>query len=80
MLLQVDLLVLFLNHDSTPMKSMALKSMCFMFHRNAYHFPVIKTVLGKLLPLIDDEEFSHDCKSYVLRILQKVMTNYLCAF
>lgn len=68
---QVDLLLLFLNHDSTPMKSMALKCMCFMFHRNTYHFSVIRTVFGRLLPLIDDEDLSLDCKSYVLRILQK---------
>lgn len=80
MLLQVDLLLLFLNHDSTPMKSMTLKCMRFMFHRNTYHFPFIKTVFGRLLPLIDDEDFSLDCKSDVLRILQKVMINFLCSF
>ncbi|OEL17356.1 hypothetical protein BAE44_0021625 [Dichanthelium oligosanthes] len=34
-------------------------------------FPVM-TVFGRLLPLIDDEDFSLDCKSDVLRILQKV--------
>ncbi|CAO2193227.1 unnamed protein product [Urochloa humidicola] len=69
---QVDLLLLFLNHDSTPMKSMALKCMCFMFHRNTYHFPVIRTVFGRLLPLLDEDDFSLDCKSDVLRILQKI--------
>jgi len=69
---QVDLLLLFLNHDSTPMKSTALKCMCFMFHRHTYHFPVIRTVLGRLLPLIDDVDFSLDYKSDVLRILQKI--------
>jgi len=79
MLLQVDLLLLFLNRDSTHMKSTALKCMCFMFHRHTYHFPVIRTVLGRLLPLIDDVDFSLDYKSDVLRILQKVMINCLCA-
>ncbi|KAF8762139.1 hypothetical protein HU200_009683 [Digitaria exilis] len=69
---QVDLLFLFLNHDSAPMKSMALKCMCFMFHRNTYHFPVIRTVFGRLLPLIDDEDLSLEYRSDVLRILQKI--------
>ncbi|CAL4964598.1 unnamed protein product [Urochloa decumbens] len=69
---QVDLLLLFLNHDSSPMKSMALKCMCFMFHRNTYHVPIIRTVFGRLLPLIDDDDFSLDCKGDLLRILQKI--------
>jgi len=75
----VDLLLLFMDHDSSSVKSVALKCMCFMFCRNTCHFPVIRTVFGRLLPLIDDEDFPLDCKSDVLRILQKVMTNCLCA-
>ncbi|XP_062206674.1 uncharacterized protein LOC133908584 isoform X2 [Phragmites australis] len=70
---QVELLLLFLGDDSSPsMKSMALKYLCIMFRRNTCHFPVIRTVFVRLLPLIDDEDFPLHCKSDVLRILQKV--------
>uniref|UniRef100_A0A0A9EB61 Integrator complex subunit 7-like C-terminal domain-containing protein n=1 Tax=Arundo donax TaxID=35708 RepID=A0A0A9EB61_ARUDO len=54
------------------MKSMALKCLCFMFRRNTCHFPVIQTVFGRLIPLIDDEDFPLHCRSNVLRILQKM--------
>lgn len=76
----MDLLLLFMDHDSSSVKSVALQCMHFMFRRNTCHFPVIRTAFGKLLPLIDDEDFPLDCKSDVLRILQKVMTSCLCAF
>ncbi|WVZ71879.1 hypothetical protein U9M48_020411 [Paspalum notatum var. saurae] len=69
---QVDVLLLFLDHDSSSMRSAALKCMHFMFRRNTCHFPVVRTVFGRLLPLIDDEDFPLDCKSDVLRILQKM--------
>ncbi|KAJ1283022.1 hypothetical protein BS78_03G096000 [Paspalum vaginatum] len=69
---QVDILLLFLDHDSSSMRSVALKCMCFMFRRNTCHFPVVRTVSGRLLPLMDDEDFPLDCKSHVLRILQKM--------
>jgi integrator complex subunit 7 len=75
----VDLLLLFMDHNSSSMKSVALKCMRFMFRRNICHFPVIRNVFGRLFPLIDDEDFPLDCKSDVLRILQKVMTTCLCA-
>lgn len=70
---QVDLLLLFMDHNSSSMKSVALKCMRFMFRRNICHFPVIRNVFGRLFPLIDDEDFPLDCKSDVLRILQKML-------
>ncbi|KAM0872214.1 hypothetical protein ACQ4PT_038852 [Festuca glaucescens] len=71
---QVEFLLLFLGHESSlPMKSMALKCLCFMFRRNTFYLPVASTVFGTLLHLIDDEGFPLECKSYALRILQKML-------
>ncbi|KAL6850192.1 hypothetical protein ACP4OV_020819 [Aristida adscensionis] len=70
---QVELLLLFLGHDSSPsMKPMALKCLCFMCHKSSCHFSVIRTVFGRLLPLIGNEDLPLDCKSDVLKILLKI--------
>lgn len=72
----MEFLLLFLGHEfSLPMKTMALKCLCFMFRGNTVYHPIASTVLGTLLQLIDDEVFPLDCKSYAFRILQKVNTN-----
>ncbi|KAL6626555.1 hypothetical protein ACP70R_030281 [Stipagrostis hirtigluma subsp. patula] len=71
---QVELVLLFLGHDSSPsMKAVALKCLRFMCRRNTCHFPVVRTVFGILLPLIDDEDFPLECRSDILRILQKML-------
>uniref|UniRef100_A0ACD5UR66 Uncharacterized protein n=1 Tax=Avena sativa TaxID=4498 RepID=A0ACD5UR66_AVESA len=71
---QVEFLLLFMGHGSSlPMKTMALKCLCFMFRRNTFYLPVTSTVFGTLLRLIDDEGFTLECKSYALRILQKMI-------
>lgn len=81
LLFQVELLLLFLKHESSlSMKTMVLKCLYFMFSRNTCHFPVVTTVLGTLLQLIDDEDFPVDCKTCAFKILQKVNTNGLCTF
>jgi integrator complex subunit 7 len=51
-----------------------------MFRRHTFYLPVASTVFGTLLHLIDDEGFPLECKSYALRILQKVNTNGFCIF
>uniref|UniRef100_A0A453DZW2 Integrator complex subunit 7 n=1 Tax=Aegilops tauschii subsp. strangulata TaxID=200361 RepID=A0A453DZW2_AEGTS len=71
---QVALLLSFLGHESLlPMRTMVLKSLCFMFRRNAFYLPSASTVFGTLLQLIDDEDFPLDCKRYAFRILQKIL-------
>ncbi|CAM0905563.1 unnamed protein product [Alopecurus aequalis] len=71
---QVEFLLLFLGHESSlPMKTMALKCLCFMFRRNTFYHPIASTVFGTLLQLIDDEVFPLDCKTYAFRILQKML-------
>jgi integrator complex subunit 7 len=60
------------------MKSMALKCLYFMFRRKACPSTVARTVFSRLLPLVHDGDFPLHCKSNVLRIMQKVMTNDFC--
>ncbi|VAH56974.1 unnamed protein product [Triticum turgidum subsp. durum] len=71
---QVALLLSFLGHESSlPMRTMVLKSLCFMFRRNTFYLPGASTVFGTLLQLVDDEDFPLDCKRYAFRILQKIL-------
>ncbi|KAL5228225.1 hypothetical protein ABZP36_016490 [Zizania latifolia] len=68
---QVELLLLFMQHESSLMTT-SLKCLFFMFHGKPYHFPVLRTVFGTLLQLIDSDDFPLDCKSYAFRVLQKI--------
>uniref|UniRef100_A0A0E0FHD5 Integrator complex subunit 7 n=1 Tax=Oryza nivara TaxID=4536 RepID=A0A0E0FHD5_ORYNI len=71
---QVELLLLFLEHESSHcMKTVSLKCLCFMFHGSICHFPVLKTVFGTLLQLIDDDDFPLDCKRDAFMVLQKIV-------
>lgn len=74
----MELLLLFLEHESSHcMKTVSLKCLCFMFHGSICHFPVLKTVFGTLLQLIDDDDFPLDCKRDAFMVLQKVNTKVL---
>uniref|UniRef100_A0A0E0BYG4 Integrator complex subunit 7-like C-terminal domain-containing protein n=1 Tax=Oryza meridionalis TaxID=40149 RepID=A0A0E0BYG4_9ORYZ len=71
---QVELLLLFLEHESSHcMKTVSLKCLCFMFHGSICHFPVLRTVFGTLLQLIDDDDFPLDCKRDAFMVLQKIV-------
>uniref|UniRef100_A0A0D3EIM4 Integrator complex subunit 7-like C-terminal domain-containing protein n=1 Tax=Oryza barthii TaxID=65489 RepID=A0A0D3EIM4_9ORYZ len=71
---QVELLLLFLEHESSHcMKTVSLKCLCFMFHGSICHFPVLRTVFGTLLQLIDDDDFPLDCKRDAFTVLQKIV-------
>lgn len=71
---QVEFLLIFLGHESSLcLKTMALKCLCFMFHRKTFYLPVAGTIFSTLLQLIDDDGFPLDPKSYAFRILRKML-------